>query len=76
MESESILQWCQGEVTEVTRDKSERYQCLVVKVTWKDEFVEPGKSNTTREKLKKYPDEHPKSWWEELYHLILTSECN
>ena len=45
------------------RDKSERCTHLVVEFAWEDEFVEPGKSNKTYEKSKKYlwnPDEHSK----------------
>ena len=76
-DGEKMLQWCQGEITEVVKDK-ERNNYMVVKVTWNKDSVNPGESEITTEKLEKgcwNPEVHEKgAWREDLRELVKTSD--
>ena len=76
-DGEKMLQWCQGEITEVVKDK-ERNNYMVVKVTWDKDSVKEGESDKTTEKLEKgrwNPEVHEEgAWREDLRGLVKTSD--
>ena len=68
----STLVWCQGNVTELVKEKSKNI--WIVKVEWDDNSVNPGEKSITNEELRRKnwnPDEQVEGVWrEDLRHLI------
>ena len=46
------MYWCQGVVSRVLKDRSEKYKNIEVEVVWNDDCVETGESKITKELLK------------------------
>ena len=74
---ELMLQWCQGTVVKLIKDKAEN-NFMVVEVKWKAEAVRSVKEEITKVKLKKKdwnPEEHGDgAWREDLIHLTKSAE--
>ena len=74
---ELMLQWCQGTVVKLIKDKAEN-NFMVVEVKWKAEAVRSVKEEITKVKLKKKdwnPEEHGDgAWREDLIHLTKSAK--
>jgi hypothetical protein len=73
-DSNDILQWCQGTITRIVKEKN---NCVWVDVEWDKECLKQGDVNMTTERLMKSkwnPTTHEHgSWRENLHHLTKTA---
>ena len=70
---EYVLQWCQGTVKKLIREKADTH--VIVEVEWEDNCLKEGDPKTTREKLSqtKWNPEQPGegAWREDLHDKII-----
>jgi hypothetical protein len=73
-DSDDILQWCQGTISRIVREKN---NCIWVDVKWDKECLKQGDADMTTERLMKSkwnPTTHEHgSWRENLHHLTKTA---
>ena len=73
-DSNDILQWCQGTISRIVREKN---NCIWVDVKWDKECLKQGDADMTTERLMKSkwnPTTHEHgSWRENLHHLTKTA---
>ena len=73
-EGNQFMYWCQGVVSQVLKDRSEKYKNIEVEVVWNYDCVETGESKITKELLKqttRNTEVHVNGdWREDLHHLV------
>ena len=69
-----FVNWFQGVVSRVLKDRSEKYKNIEGEVVWNDDCVETGESKITKELLKQTTwntEMHVNDdWREDLHHLV------
>lgn len=74
-DNNEILQWCQGTIIKIIKEKE---TFVIVAVKWEEECLKPGDMKVTTERLKKSkwnPTTHEHgSWRENLHHLTKTTD--
>ena len=71
-----ILQWCQGTIIKVVKEKG---TFVVVEVKWEEECLKPGDIEVTTERLMKSkwnPTTHEHGSWSENLHHMTKSAAN
>ena len=68
------MYWCQGVVSRVLKDRSQKNKNIEVEVVWNDDCVETGECKVTKELLKQTTwntEEHVNGdWRDDLHHLV------